>query len=1184
MADYETSSMSSLMSSGMPRGLGPNVGSFQIDEMSRRSSKAVDPFSSHDSEDPPYECCGGAVDRLLVGSPDMLITGLLRMDGDAADHAFAMINDVSKFTAESDDAQDQEALAYMAGRIVDRCMNTPALSDELYMQLKKYSTSNISLQSKIRVWDLWLVLAASIPPSKDYELQLSEFIDSISHDQGEDEAVRVISERVSHALKRSIGGQRKTGMQSSDIVALWENTKFTTTVSFMDGTSVALEYDPLTVVKDAVETVAKSIDLENYSSFALYRLRSDDDSYDASEEQHILLNDTRFIADALAESSAEGLDDGLLFKKKVFREQDEHVTEPAYVNLSYAQAQNDFLQGNYPVVKEDASQMCALQILVSHGPELSEGSDVFRRELEKNITRQLRATRPDEEWRREVYRRYVALSGLTKEQAKLQFLRIVKSFPYGNSVFFSVKKVEDPIGLLPPKLILGINKRGVHFFRPVPKSYLHSAELKDIMQFGSSPHAVFFKMRVAGVLHVFQFETRQGEHMTMILKTHISDHVMKKTAKAKAHLRSTNRIQQKMEEANYGHKYDQHLKRMKRNVEEAMLRIEELEQNERKANLKLEEMRNELGEVRDHLRRYEEEKVQLQADLSAVRKAVSSAKEELNERKAERAAIEDMTISQVSEAEAPLDSAQMAQLHASHEQALAELKQAEAKEEEVSNSLDEVEALKSEVNRRLEELESLKETEVDDIKAELDDIKSTSKYRISSKDDEVNELQEKLGKMTAMYKADMAEMAQMKEDQTELVGLRQFKQDVKRKEKERASVIEGQGSRIDYLEKQYKEEQVMRKRYFNQMEDMKGKIRVYCRVRPMLKFEKDKGQNIAIAVPDELTIGHPWKDEKKNREYVFDTVFTPEISQEKVFEGTKHLIQSAIDGFNVCIFAYGQTGSGKTFTIYGSNDNPGLTPRGIFELFHVIQRDSNKYTATVKCYMLELYTDYLVDLLAPEKKKAAKLEIKKDAKGMVVVNGATLVEVNSAQHLMDTIEYGQKRRHVSSTNMNRESSRSHLIMSFIIECTNLQTQAVTRGKLSFVDLAGSERVKKSGATGDQMKEAQAINKSLSALGDVISSLATGTGHIPYRNHKLTMLMSDSLGGNAKTLMFVNVSPTDSNVDETQNSLVYATRVRAIKNDPSKMLAGKEQARLKKLVDQWKVGKAGYADEALADCE
>ena len=136
----------------------------------------------------------------------------------------------------------------------------------------------------------------------------------------------------------------------------------------------------------------------------------------------------------------------------------------------------------------------------------------------------------------------------------------------------------------------------------------------------------------------------------------------------------------------------------------------------------------------------------------------------------------------------------------------------------------------------------------------------------------------------------------------------------------------------------------------------------------------------------------------------------------------------------------------------------------------------------------------------------------------------------------------------------------------MIESTNLQTQAVVKGKLSFVDLAGSERLKKSGSEGEQMKEAQAINKSLSALADVISSLATEQGHIPYRNHKLTMLMSDSLGGNAKTLMFVNASPTDSNVEETQNSLQYATRVRSITNDIYKNIATKEIVKLKKSVE------------------
>lgn len=240
-------------------------------------------------------------------------------------------------------------------------------------------------------------------------------------------------------------------------------------------------------------------------------------------------------------------------------------------------------------------------------------------------------TRPGEEWRRDVHRRYTALSKLTQEHAKLQFLRILRSLPYGNSVFFSVKRTEDPIGLLPSKLILGINKRGVHFFRPVPKEYLHSAELRDIMQFGSSSHAVFFKMRVAGVLHIFQFETRQGDDICMALQTHISDIMMKRYVKAKDHRRANNAG---LAQANFGPKYDQHLKQMQKSVEEAVHRIEELEQAEKDANYKLQEMRNELEGIRGSLTTYEEEKFKLQGEINAARKALNSAKEQLSDLKA----------------------------------------------------------------------------------------------------------------------------------------------------------------------------------------------------------------------------------------------------------------------------------------------------------------------------------------------------------------------------------------------------------------------------------------------------------------------------------------------------------------------------------------------------------------------
>ena len=166
---------------------------------------------------------------------------------------------------------------------------------------------------------------------------------------------------------------------------------------------------------------------------------------------------------------------------------------------------------------------------------------------------------------------------------------------------------------------------------------------------------------------------------------------------------------------------------------------------------------------------------------------------------------------------------------------------------------------------------------------------------------------------------------------------------------------------------------------------------------------------------------------------------------------------------------------------------------------------------------------------------------------------------------------GCDKRHVSSTKMNAESSRSHLIFSILIESTNLQTGQVLQGKLSLVDLAGSERVGKTGATAQRLKEAQSINKSLSALGDVISALSTGETFIPYRNNKLTQLMSDSLGGNAKTLMFVNVSPADYNVDETIISLTYASRVKLITNDAQKNSDNQEIARLKGIIKKLKAG-------------
>jgi len=272
----------------------------------------------------------------------------------------------------------------------------------------------------------------------------------------------------------------------------------------------------------------------------------------------------------------------------------------------------------------------------------------------------------------------------------------------------------------------------------------------------------------------------------------------------------------------------------------------------------------------------------------------------------------------------------------------------------------------------------------------------------------------------------------------------------------------------------------------------------------------------------------------------------------------------------------------KSHTLTGTPQAPGVTPRALAELFRLAAASKGRIDLRVRCMALELYQDTLVDLLLPAGGREAppRLEIKRDTKGWVSVLNATLRDCGSLEELTACLAEGAARRKTAHTLMNADSSRSHALFSVQLEATDAQTQAVSRGKLSFVDLAGSERLKKSGASGEQLREAQAINLSLSALGNVISALAGEAAHVPYRDHKLTMLMSDSLGGSAKTLMIVNVSPSDSNLEETQNSLGYAVRARTIKNDPLRNLATREIRRLEKLVELWRAraGQPGGAEE------
>ena len=250
----------------------------------------------------------------------------------------------------------------------------------------------------------------------------------------------------------------------------------------------------------------------------------------------------------------------------------------------------------------------------------------------------------------------------------------------------------------------------------------------------------------------------------------------------------------------------------------------------------------------------------------------------------------------------------------------------------------------------------------------------------------------------------------------------------------------------------------------------------------------------AVAFPDDVTIDVA--STRGNRSFVYDQCFGPTSTQDQVFEDTRNLIQSTVDGYNVCIFAYGQTGSGKTYTMTGAEGSPGIIPRAVDTLFALMAENSKVCSFKIRTYMVELYNDVLVDLYYLLDKHAThdkppSLTIGKNAKGMVVVKNVKMRDATTAAELLELFDTGNGARHVGSTKMNAESSRSHLVFAVMIESYNKQTKKTTTGKLSLVDLAGSERVGKTGASADRLREAQSINKSLSALGDVISALSTG---------------------------------------------------------------------------------------------
>lgn len=351
--------------------------------------------------------------------------------------------------------------------------------------------------------------------------------------------------------------------------------------------------------------------------------------------------------------------------------------------------------------------------------------------------------------------------------------------------------------------------------------------------------------------------------------------------------------------------------------------------------------------------------------------------------------------------------------------------------------------------------------------------------------------------------------------------------------------------------------------------DVCSHVKVVIRVRPTNDSEKRENcRNVVQVVDNHMLIFDPREQDmscfgsqrvrnrninkraNKDLKFVFDHVFDENSTQIDIFENTtKGVLDGVMNGFNCTVFAYGATGAGKTHTMLGSQNDPGVMYRTMKELFKRMDDAKDEKEFAVAFSYLEVYNEQIRDLLA----NVGPLAVREDSSKGVVVQGLSLHQPKSAEHILEALDSGNRNRTQHPTDMNATSSRSHAVFQIYLrqqDKTASLNPNVCIAKMSLIDLAGSERASATNAKGARLREGANINRSLLALGNVINALAdpkSKKAHIPYRDSKLTRLLKDSLGGNCRTVMIANVGPSSKSYDDTHNTLKYANRAKEIKS-------------------------------------
>ncbi|KAH9316110.1 hypothetical protein KI387_024737, partial [Taxus chinensis] len=530
-----------------------------------------------------------------------------------------------------------------------------------------------------------------------------------------------------------------------------------------------------------------------------------------------------------------------------------------------------------------------------------------------------------------------------------------------------------------------------------------------------------------------------------------------------------------------------------------------------KLSNEIDKLKNEVSVSNDQIKslndinkRLTEYNTSLQVYNSKLQDDAATATEENLKTKQEKAAIVE-TLSSVRGSAAALQT----QLDSCKETIFEGSKQRNALHEELERVHGELQHMIEERDQCLSQIQSLNEEN-----ARFREFTGKSDY----------ELQILTTKATALEDSFMSQGEQMKGLRQQLdVANQKLKMahdslaEQKREGSGYVSKLEDLQARLAEAEHQLREGDLLRRKLHNTIQELKGNIRVFCRVRPILPDDDEYGSEIPVVeYPNSMELqgrGVELLQPQQGQKYAFsfDKVFCPEVTQEDVFVDISQLVQSALDGYKVCIFAYGQTGSGKTYTMLGrpdENNHKGIIPRSLEQIFKSSQAlRCQGWNFKMQASMLEIYNETIRDLTRTNYHDAGKQHVvKHDANGNTFVSDLTVIEVTTWEEVSTLLNQAAQSRTVGKTAMNEQSSRSHCVFTLRIAGSNENTEQQVHGVLNLVDLAGSERLSRSGATGERLKETQAINKSLSSLGDVILAIANKEQHVPYRNSKLTYLL------------------------------------------------------------------------------